>query len=94
MKFEYTFNKDQELKYIEFNKECYKELLDLQKLKYINTDKNQEYKRLTNNWSTPYTGAIGSLISITFTPTSLGTSIVLSCLTLNKELDITSYEDW
>ena len=41
-----------------------------------------------------YTGAIGGRLTYSFTPTSLGTVIVVSDSVTETEINVTDYESW
>lgn len=49
---------------------------------------------LNKNWPNglPYGGAIGGHLTYSFTPTSIGIVTKVKCL--DKELDVSDYENW
>lgn len=55
------------------------------------------YRRLyEESWKLgyPYGGAIGGGVTYSFTPTSLGLVIKVSCSGVKEQLDITDYDEW
>lgn len=92
MKFELD---QQELEaFKEFKKECEDELVLWQKNKYTGADREEHYRRLTQDWTVPYTGAIGGLFTFEFSPTTLGSKVVVKCSHPKKEKNITNYDSW
>ena len=49
---------------------------------------------LTCNGEVPYAGAIGGRLTYSFTPTGLGTIVVVKCGLTDEELDLTEYDLW
>lgn len=74
----------------EFLEKCKQEELNRQK-ESLSPD---EFNRLTNNGTAPYTGAIGGGTAYTFIPTSIGIAVTVKDLSSGKELDLTDYDSW
>lgn len=93
MKFELT---EKELKkYKQFIKECDLKVVNEQKSRSNTSDLDYDYlTKRTNNWKSPYYGAIGGGYSITFTPNSIHRSVTVTSLLLNISKDITDYDCW
>jgi len=91
-----NFNLDkQELKAFNiFKKQCEEELLKYQKETYTGSEREEYYKKQTQDWTVPYTGAIGGLFTFEFTPTYLGNKVVVKCCHPKKEKDLTNYDAW
>lgn len=92
----FKLDEEEEKKYKEFEEKCKASLLRMQFSTYGNPEhaEHKKYKHLTLDWTQAYTGAIGGIITICLTPTSLGTIIKLKCKAVDEELDITSYRNW
>jgi len=51
-----------------------------------------DFEHLTGGGTMPYSGAIGGAVSYIFTPTSIGTAVVVRAY--REELDVTDYGEW
>ncbi len=87
-------SKKQVEQWIEFKKLVNKLLLITQKESAVGTVNEEMWRIRTNNWTTPYTGSIGGLISIELTPTGLGTTVKFTCKSLGLETNVTEYDNW
>lgn len=54
------------------------------------------YEQYKQYWDEgyPYAGAVGGVLTYSFTMTSLGESVVVKNNLTNQEIDLTDYENW
>ena len=85
--FSYTFTPSQEQRINDWIREQERKLVERQR----GTPAELLHFKV-NGETIPYTGSTGGTVTYRFTPTSLGTIVVVECL--GEELDVTDYENW
>ena len=90
--YKYELSVKETLAFDEFKKEAHQKLLEHQINTYKGSDRDEEYRHNTINWTSAYN--VGGLYSIEFIPTSIGTIIKAHCKRLNLEKDLTDYDIW
>lgn len=92
----YTFSlsDNQQKKLDAWLKEVYAKTINMQKAMIEET--HEFYHLYKESWDLgyPYTGAIGGNISYTFTPTSLGATLVVHESASMESIDLTEYDLW